>query len=419
MRASGSSSALLTSIDDALKSLDEAITAEVEEETAAREEREEGLPPRQLQEDAESRDSPYARCVVYGDLDDMDEQARTMLHQQRTAGARFLQAALRSCLQARQSAVLAELLAHGYAVAAPQSSHRWLGGDDPPAWSSVTRPTMPALQQLARLLGGMERRHRRRSRLWAWRRLHQHAAHAAAAATSFQDASEDDGSTQRVGTPGGVRRTVASIEQRQSMQGQLAAVDAESRWLRKALRIEQVLSGGLLQSAVRLHQAKQDAFVALRLHAASQRPEAPPRQVTSSRSYPMVRRRDPLATARLAMPVVEYAAQTRVISARWMVCLLIQAQHRARDHAWRQLVAHTHLCRAQHMLAQAQRSSLATSALREACRSAGGRAHRRLVEGGLPGLQCRLAAVTAGDDDPLATPASSVDRWPCCPSGWR
>lgn len=118
------------------------------------------------------------------------------------------------------------------------------------------------------------------------------------------------------------------------MPGQLAAVEAENRWLRRAVQLQSVMQRSLVNVALSLQQAKGEAFCKLRQFAACKAWKA------SGRTFPIARRR-----FRPTRPSMEYAAHTRVISARWMSSVLAQARLRLAGGAWHKLADNAALSR--------------------------------------------------------------------------
>lgn len=139
------------------------------------------------------------------------------------------------------------------------------------------------------------------------------------------------GSNVTLGNVSGVRRAVATIEHRQSMPGQLLAVEAENNWLRRTVQLERLVQRSLLQVAVDLQQAKGEAFQMLRRHAACQAWAA------SDQKFPSPRQK--------AFPALDRATEAPVISARWLGCLLGEAQRKLAGAAWSELVEHANLSR--------------------------------------------------------------------------
>lgn len=131
---------------------------------------------------------------------------------------------------------------------------------------------------------------------------------------------------------GSLKRRLAQEPEERAVPGQLAAIEAETRWLRRTVQLQSVMQRSLVNVALSLQQAKGEAFCKLRQFAACQAWNA------SDRAFPMVRRR-----FRPTRPSVEYAAQTRVISARWMSSVLMQARLRLAGGAWQKLAVNAAL----------------------------------------------------------------------------
>mmetsp|Transcript_26995 Transcript_26995/g.46856 ORF Transcript_26995/g.46856 Transcript_26995/m.46856 type:complete len:451 (+) Transcript_26995:107-1459(+) len=361
-----SSSSLLSSIDDALRSLDEAITAEEEQPDDGEEEQPASTLALLQQEPAPraraASGASRSHCSERRPLPSTADCQVPRVDVDVESAAKWLFAALRSSFQARKAEAFSRLArsaswnrrARDIALTSSANSRRGQGGlpcqrlGTPAAPRSSQRDEQVLAFALA--AGRVVRHHERHECVAALHRWRD-----AALLATLQE-SEEYEVVERPHTPGGVRRAVETIEQRQSNSGQLTAAEAENRWLRRAVHRERLLQRSLVQFAVRLHQVKSGAFSKLKQHAAAfqVRPRLPHARAASSHSTS-----------------VEYEGQTRVIGARWLVCLLLQAQLRASDVAWRQLTAHAEFAKGEQLLADAQYSMEARMRLREAVQNFG------------------------------------------------
>lgn len=322
MRAAGSSQ-LLSCIDDALRSLDEAITAEDDEEDAFEEEpRESSLPHAddaayaELIEPAETllplmgpRAEP-AGALLAAQLSqaapaDEGRRRREVLRRlsRLEPGTRWLQAALRSCVEARQSAALSCMVTAAQQRARPVSNSR----EGPAAEARIRAHGLV-------LAAGRVIRFREKSDCRSALRLWDHAAKMQSESPQHQQAALSG-------------RAVATLEQRSSTPGQLAATEAENRWLRRAAQLQHLLQRSLVQASMSLQIAKADAFRTLKRHAVCQSTR------TCTRWADGQERLTPVSIS----PLPAYGEQTRVTSARWLGCLLVQARLRVAGAAWREL----------------------------------------------------------------------------------
>lgn len=379
-----SSSSLLSSIDDALRSLDEAITAE-DELVDAEEVDEETKASGALALLAGASETCTERLSgswrshssERGQLPQISGREVPRVHTGLEPAARWLQAVLRSCVQARQADAFSRLTRTAACCSSPRPAQRWTvrrfasGNSETRRHRGSASAALPSRGQrcaavkrgpsrteqmmaFALAAGRVVRHHERHECLAALHRWRDAALlarlHAASQAFGQEDGECEMQENERPGTPGGVRRAVASIEQRQSMPGQLAAAEAENRWLRRAVHRERLLQRSLVQFAIRLQQVKSEAFSKLKQHAVAFQVSPTPRARQNLSQY------DP----------VQYEGQTRVIGARWLVCLLVQAQLRSTDVAWRHLVVHTEYDKGKQLLAESRYSPVARLRLREA-----------------------------------------------------
>jgi len=312
------SGSLLSCIDDALRSLDEAIIAE--EDCAF---------------------APAAQLVnVVGD----DHRNRALPSD--AAAVHWLCAALRSCAHARQGAAF-----HQWALTATHDSqccvrtavrHR--------CFARIATIPKKSQEQLAACASrACERRILvRLFHEWQHSTLHSRLM----VQLDSKDQHRVSWLQSSLGTGGrGVRRAVATIEQRQSLPGQLAAVEAESRWLRRAAHVERLVDRILVWTAIRSQQAQTDAFFALRRYAIqdgrlaiAQGAGASPRRLLA----------------------VECTTQTRIICVRWLGFILTRSAGRYCDWAFRQLAMHDDVILGRNFVAKSRHSAQARTALQNA-----------------------------------------------------
>jgi len=338
-RGSGSS-ALLSCIDDALRSLDEAITAEDETEENDVLVSEARVSPSVGKDIRENSNSALAlvetRTSVRSHFSSASaEDGRLRREQLRRLsrlepGTRWLYSILQSCIQERQSVAL-----HRLELVEKRPPH--LVSASALRSRDYSSSSCVKFTSFAVILSGAIRSSVKstcRSAFHQW--YHRSQIEGRNSQLRISSMLINDNQTS-CSTPGGVRRVVATIEQRQSIPAQLAAIEAENRWLRRAAHLERLVQRSLVHVALALQQTKADGFRALKFNAI--RASAPPSLSFCSVTSPLIRRRP------IAKSPVEYDARSRMMSARRIGCVFTQVQLRLASQAWQRLAEHRSLRR--------------------------------------------------------------------------
>lgn len=336
-----SSSALLSSIDDALRSLDEAITAEDEPEDFTAHAR-----PLFAEEARGGPRSSLAlidnRALVTGAAWQFSstpaEEGKMRRDRLRRLsrlepGTRWLYSALKACIDERKCSAFRFIALTNRRPTKCVSGHMLSG------YNELSHPSTEMVA-FAFLFGRVMQSNERYTCRCALHRWHHASKREADKCHLRSSSAQLHNNETSCSTPGGVRRVVASIEhslgQRQSISGQLAAAEAENRWLRRAVHLERLVQRSLIQVALSLQQSKADAFRTLKLNAIWP-------CVTKRLSFPTVIRHRPVAGSSQA--AMEHAAQSHLIGARWIGSVLAQVQSQFASMAWRRLIDHcTHRC---------------------------------------------------------------------------
>lgn len=349
---------LLSSIDDALRSLDMAVAAEEAAEAAAAagaEIAEEAVAAKEAAEVAEM--DPMPLSVMYSAPPPVSIAPRVKPKPNervvREAGARWLGTALGACAKTRQSAALSAWSRSSCRIGA-----RLVAGlGEPTAAVALPRRNTNGLKVGILLLVQVVGRRLQNMKLGAllnWRRSSPLETSDDAALRPRSPKSPRSPRLQRearLAHTAEAHAVATKHHETQRILDQLAASEAENRWLRQAVLNERSTYRGLTMISLLLFQHKAAGFRALRRNSAGLRPPLPRRP-------------------RCAGPQA-YDAHTSTFAGLWLGTLLSRARRRTLDCAWRRLAARSEFCRGRELLSEAHGSHAARAGLRDALRSLG------------------------------------------------
>lgn len=161
----------------------------------------------------------------------------------------------------------------------------------------------------------------------------------------------------------------ADADERQSIADQLAATEAEKRWLRRTLHSSRLLHRSLVMAAVLAHNVKFDAFQTLKRNAV--RAVVPQLPVARSQTPVEVSDCIALRAARHRWSSTDrrstrYTASSHGDGAQMFVFTLAHVQRRLCDFAWRRLLDHVDLLSGQALAVEASSSAAKRMQLRSA-----------------------------------------------------
>lgn len=346
---------LLSSIDDALRSLDMAVAAEEAAEAAAAAGAEIAEEAVAAKESAGSGEiDPMLLAVMYSAPPPVSIAPRVKPKPNervvREAGARWLGTVLGACAKTRKGAALCAWSRSACRIASPYAAGP--GG----AMSAVLGPRRHADGLKAGLLlltqaVGRRLQNMKLGALLNWRRLSPLETSDDAAPRSKSPRSPRFQREARLAKTAEAHAVATKHQETQRVLDQLAASEAENRWLRQAVLNERSTYRGLTLISLLLFQHKAAGFRALKRNSAALRPPLPRRP-------------------RCAGPQA-YDADTSAFAALWLGTLLSRARRRTLDRAWRRLAARGEFCRGRELLSEAHGSQAARASLRDALRALG------------------------------------------------